>query len=272
MVKQASSTRRLVETTAAVAVWISIGIGFHLRADGYLLLGVPLTAAFQWGVRREPLRALWVRDAPAFRMGTGGWALAVALAAYPGYRLAMNLRARAYGVETAWFVMVIAGAFAAAYALRNFRRATWNDLWLCLASAGVIGVLLMVVGAFTSGIAHQTLAGRMREAVASLLLYVPVTFALEEVSFRGAFDSHVHHPGEPGNYATAFFVSALWGLWHIPMAIGQRPLGVLIVGLLGVHCAVGVPLSLMWRRSGNLFVTGFTHAVVDAVRNALFLV
>jgi membrane protease YdiL (CAAX protease family) len=43
----------------------------------------------------------------------------------------------------------------------------------------------------------------------------------------------------------------------------------LIVGLLGVHCAVGVPLSFCWRRSGNLFVTGATHALVDAVRNAL---
>jgi hypothetical protein len=267
-----SRSRRMVEAAAAVAVWISIGVAFHLSADGYLLLGIPLTAAFQWGVRRQPLRALWVRDAPAFRMGMGGWGLAGALAVYPGYQLVVSLLARAYGVRTAWLVVAVAGALPAAYALRNFRRATWNALWLCLASAGVIGVLLMVMSAFTSGIGHQALGGRLREAVGSLLLYVPVTFALEEVSFRGAFDSHVYHSGEPNTYATAFFVSALWGLWHIPIVIGQRPLGLLIVGLVGVHCAVGVPLSLMWRRSGNLFVTGFTHAVVDAVRNGLLFV
>jgi len=31
----------------------------------------------------------------------------------------------------------------------------------------------------------------------------------------------------------------------------------------------GVPLSLFWRKSGNLAVPGFTHAFVDAVRNAV---
>jgi membrane protease YdiL (CAAX protease family) len=69
--------------------------------------------------------------------------------------------------------------------------------------------------------------------------------------------------------ASAFFVSALWGLWHVPLAIGQKPLPLFVVGLIGVHCAVGVPLSLCWRRSGNLFVTCATHALIDAVRNAL---
>ena len=235
-------------------------------------MGIPLTAAFQWGVRREPLRALWVRDAVRFRPGGAGWMIAIALAAYPCYRLVRDLHGGAYRVETLWYLCALAGAFPAAYALQNFHGATMRDLWGCLATAGIIGIALMVLSAVKAGTEHRTLATRMSTAVGSLLLYVPVVFVLEEVSFRGAFDSHVHHPGEPHEYATAFLVSALWGLWHLPLALGLKPLPVLIVGLIGVHCAIGVPLSIYWRRSGNLFVTGFTHALVDAVRNALFVI
>jgi len=263
--------RRTLEATAAVAVWIALGLVFHLDANTYLLLGIPLTAAFQWGVRRQPLRALWVRDAVPFRLGATGWAWAVVLAAYPCFRLGRNLRAGASGIETAWYVAAVAGAFGAAYALRNFHRATMRDLWLCLATAGACGILLMIFGAVMNGPGHRTLVGRLAVGATSLLLYVPVTFTLEEVSFRGAFDAHVHHPGESHEYRSAFLVSALWGLWHVPLALGQKPLPILIVGLVGVHCAVGVPLSLCWRRSGNLFVTSATHALVDAVRNGLMV-
>jgi hypothetical protein len=42
-----------------------------------------------------------------------------------------------------------------------------------------------------------------------------------------------------------------------------------VVSLLVVHGAVGVPLSVYWRQSGNLAVPGFTHALIDAVRDAL---
>jgi membrane protease YdiL (CAAX protease family) len=36
-----------------------------------------------------------------------------------------------------------------------------------------------------------------------------------------------------------------------------------------IHTLVGVPLAFFWRRSGNLAVPAFTHALIDAVRNAL---
>ena len=141
----------------------------------------------------------------------------------------------------------VAGALGAAYALRNFHRATMRDLLLCLATAGACGVLLMILAAVIGGSGYHTLAHRLAVGVASLLLYVPVTFPLAEVTFRGAFDAHVHHPGESHEYLSAFLVSSL----------------------LGVHCAIGVPLSLCGKRSGNLFVTGAAHALVDAVRNAI---
>ncbi len=256
-----------------VALWIALGLVLRLSANAYLLLGIPLTAAFQWGVRRQSLRGLWVREAPPLRLGARGWFIAAALAAYPCFRLIDSLRSRAYGVETAWYVAAIAGSVAAAYSLVNFKGPALSNLWLCLATAGVFGILIMALTAATAGVAPLGLAARVREGVASLLLYVPVVFVLEEVSFRGAFDAHVHHPGDGHQYLTAFLVAALWGLWHIPVALGQnQPLAFLMVGLVCVHCAIGVPLSIFWRRSGNLFVPGFTHALIDAVRNAMLVV
>ena len=62
---------------AFVGIWMALGWAFKLGPNEYLLLGVPLTAAFQLGVRRQPLRALWVRSAPPLRV-TPQWLLVTA--------------------------------------------------------------------------------------------------------------------------------------------------------------------------------------------------
>jgi membrane protease YdiL (CAAX protease family) len=108
--------------------------------------------------------------------------------------------------------------------------------------------------------------------ITSILRYLPVGFVMEEVAFRGAFDSHLFHPGESRGVLSALFVSALWGIWHIPtIPPGQMPMPIWMLApvLAGVHCLTGVPLSIFWRRSGNLTVTASTHALIDAVRNAV---
>ena len=204
-ISRSGQLRRATEITAVVAIWIALGITLHLSVETYLLLGIPLTAAFQWGVRREPLRALWLRDAPPFRLGAAGSGIAGLLAAFPVYRLIMQLRVGPQLVLIGWYLSAIAGAFAAAYALRNFHRATVRPFILCLIIAGGIGIMFMVGGAIAGGLAHRSLARRLSIGLRSLLLYVPVTFFLEEVSFRGAFDSHLHHPGEPREWVTALF-------------------------------------------------------------------
>lgn len=267
-----SQVRRAIEITAAVGIWIALGITLHLSVNAYLLLGIPLTAGFQWVVRREPLRALWLRDAPPLRLDAAGWVIAALLAAYPFYRFVVDLRTGLHPAKLGFYLSAVAGSFAAAYALRNFHRAMVRPLVLCLVIAGGIGITFMVGGALAGGLAHRTLSQRFSVGLSSLLLYVPIAFVLEEVSFRGAFDSHLHHPGEPHRWATAVFVSALWGLWHIPVVFGAAPLRLLIPQLLVVHCVIGVPFSIFWRRSGNLFVPGSTHALIDAVRNALLVI
>ena len=94
-------------------------------------------------------------------------------------------------------------------------------------------------------------------------------FVLEEVTFRGAIDSHVHEDGERHGVLSAIYVSLLWALWHFPTVPTSEPVLIRVVSVLPTQLCVGIFLSLWWRRSGNLAVTVGAHALVDAVRNAL---
>jgi membrane protease YdiL (CAAX protease family) len=80
----------------------------------------------------------------------------------------------------------------------------------------------------------------------------------------------VHHQGEARGWPSAIFVSALWGLWHLPVTSGL-PFPLQLLELVGVHVLLGVPLSMSWRRTGNLAGPALAHAVNDAVRNAMML-
>jgi membrane protease YdiL (CAAX protease family) len=86
-------------------------------------------------------------------------------------------------------------------------------------------------------------------------------------------DAHLHHPGEYRPVFSAVFVSALWGLWHLPLLSFTSVGGFIVLALRVVlgHVVVGVFLSFGWRRSGNLGVPAIVHAFIDAVRNT-FLV
>ena len=66
------------------------------------------------------------------------------------------------------------------------------------------------------------------------------------------------------------FVSALWGLWHLPVS-HALPLPLQAIELVVVHVLLGVPLSFAWRRSRNLAGPAFAHAINDSVRNAFML-
>ncbi len=99
----------------------------------------------------------------------------------------------------------------------------------------------------------------------SALLYFPISFVVEEVSFRGAIDGFVQQRTEGGGWATAFLVSALWGIWHLPI-VPHPSIGMAAI-LIVFQTLLGVPLSIAWRRSGNLAAPAAVHAFVDAFRN-----
>jgi membrane protease YdiL (CAAX protease family) len=259
-----------MEGTAAVAVWMAIGLVFHISADAYLLLGIPITLGFQRYVRHAPLRAMCVRTAPPFRLGIGGAAIAIFLMIKPLIDLVNSVRSQESWIVAAWLLAAIAGAWAAAYALRNFRRATFRELLICVVTAGAVGCAIMVGAAFILS-SHEPAWSKVRSGLTSFLRYVPVVFVLEEVWFRGVLDSHLHHPGEARGALSAVYVSGLWGIWHYPITPAPHHLQELLptlVSLLLVHISIGALLSWSWRRSGNLFVPGSVHALIDSFRNA----
>ena len=274
--------RRWIEALAFVGVWIAAGEFLDMSANTYLLFGIPLTAGFQLLVRKEPIKDLWVRGGPRLSLRTVSLKLAIPLAIVPfGYLVVSVVKEQ--GIVSIYALAAIVGSGAAAYTLGQFRRETWRYLGLCLATAGLLGVLLftgfsVIAAWYDASAVHpagESLGSPALVGIRSLLLYIPALFMMEEVAFRGAIDSHVHHPGERHGVgatvygiASAIVVSVLWGLWHYPITPHASVIeGIALV--LPLQVAVGPFLSLFWRRSGNLMVPALVHATIDSVRNAL---
>jgi membrane protease YdiL (CAAX protease family) len=91
---------------------------------------------------------------------------------------------------------------------------------------------------------------------------------MEEVAFRGVLDSHIQHPQDARRWVSAFLLSGVSGWWHLPITPASAlQQGIIVFPIM--HAMVGVPFSLFWRRSGNLFVPADVHALIDAVRNTV---
>lgn len=264
-----SRRRRLVEAGGFVAVWAALGYLLQVDSETYLLMGVPLTAAFQLLVRRRPLREVWVRDAAAFTLDRRGLFLAGALMVTPVYFGTQALLQGGRWSLICWWLVAAAGAVFAAFALRSIPFAVMLRSALVPAAVGTgalvlgLGGLHIFTGSPVDGLAA---AGTVLKYLA---IYLPVTFVLEEVTFRGVLDAHVQEPGEPRGPQSALFISALWGLWHLPVSPSGFPLPLLILFVIAWHSLIGFFLSMAWRRTGNLAGAGLAHAAIDAVRNAL---
>jgi membrane protease YdiL (CAAX protease family) len=264
-----SCGRRAIEAVGFVAVWVVLGYALPVSSESYLLLGVPLTVWFQLFVRRRPLRELWVHDKATTTFGGRGILLAGTLALTPAYFGFQALDSGSWSL-VGWWLAALVGAGSAAFAVRS------SSIPAVLRSAAVptaIGAGAMALG--LGGIhlvdaAPVDLLALVGTVAKYLAVYFPLTFILEEVTFRGALDSHVHRSGEPRGLLSAVLVSVLWGLWHLPVA-GGLSVPLLVPELIAWHTLVGVPLSLAWRRSGNLGGPGLAHAAIDAVRNGLLL-
>ncbi len=262
-----SQRRRVVEATVFVGVWMAAGHLLSLSSNAYLLLGIPLTVAFQTLVRRRPVRELFAAGTSRFGLDRRGAAVAVFLAVVP-----LTYAVRAFAgddrASSGRYVAATIGAVCAAFALstgslRTALRAAVPPIAVGAAGMAVVyGVLHAVQGTpLPAGPAAVAL-------LTSVALYFPATFVVEEVAFRGAFDAHVHHDGETRGWQPAVLVSALWGVWHLPVT-HALPFPLQLAELVVVHIALGVPLSLAWRRTRNLAAPAFAHPVNDAVRNAV---
>jgi membrane protease YdiL (CAAX protease family) len=258
---------RAVVATLVIGGYIALGFAFRLGAEGYLLLGIPITIAFQVLVVRRPLRSLWLRQAlpltftPRSMVATVVVAIAPAIVAVGGVRdgdLAL----------VGWGLAAMFGAVGAVYALRAMDRDAVRSTIRTTLIAGAILVGIMVAYRLATGGFNGNLAAALATTVISLATYLPVVFVMEEVLFRGLIDAYLHGstPGPDG--ATALYGSALWGLWHLPVA--SLALGVLTIPyLVVVHATIGFFMVTAWRRTGNLAAPGIAHAVIDALRNAV---
>jgi hypothetical protein len=144
---QSGLIRRWVEVLAFVGVWLAAGLLLDMSLYTYLLFGIPLTAGFQLFVRKRPIKDLWVRGGPGLslrRVSLKLAILAILLAIYPFANLVTTV-VSGQGLDLILFCLAaIVGAGAAAYALGQFRRETWLYLGLCLATAGLLGVLTVI--------------------------------------------------------------------------------------------------------------------------------
>lgn len=259
--------RRLLEAAIFVAIWVAAGELLDMNPNTYLVVGIPYVALFQLFVARRPIHALWVRDGAPVERRTITLVVAVALMVVPVVVLVVDLSNDSGLPSILWNIAAVAGALPAAYALGLFSRQTLRYLGLCLITAGPIGIFWLVgVDLLDDLFFHRSSDEPSFDALVLgeyLFLYFPVLFLVEEVAFRGALDSHVQDAEERYGFLTAVYVSVLWGLWHIPVRQDEP-----ILALVLVMGTTGIFLSIFWRRSGNLAVSGGTHAFVDSVRNA----
>jgi membrane protease YdiL (CAAX protease family) len=258
---------RGVVGTLVIGAWMALGYAFALSADAYLLLGIPITVGFQVLVVRRPLRTLWLHAAPpmtvTWRSGLGIILVAIAPAA-----ITVGAVRDGNAILVGYGVAGIVGAVGAVYAIRTMDLAAVGATFRATVVTSAILVSVMVAYRLASGGFDGNVPRALAAALLSVATYLPVVFVMEEVFFRGLLDPWLHGARTGPDRATALYGSALWGVWHLPVA--SVDLGVLLIPyLVVVHTALGYALARSWRRTGNLGAPGIAHAVSDALRNAV---
>lgn len=266
----AAVDRRLVRAVVATLVvggWMALGFAFGLSADVYLLLGIPITIAFQVVVVRQPLRALWLRQAPPMTVTPRSIA-AVAMVAIAPAVVAVNGVREGNLALIGWGLAAMVGAVGVVYALRAMDRdAVRATVRATVASAAILIAVMVVYRLATGGFQGNVLTALAAIAI-GVATYLPAVFVLEEVFFRGLLDSYLHGSTPGPDRAWSLYGSALWGIWHLPVAsvmLGLWTIPYLVV----VHSLIGVFLVTSWRKTGNLGAPGIAHAVSDALRNGV---
>ena len=264
-------TRRYVECLTFVCIWMTIGWAFNLNFDWYLLVGVPLVILFQKFIRKRPLAQLWARRTRRFRLS---WRpVIVALMLFPGMLLVQQSAHHMPISNCLWLLCSVFGAIGVGFALGRQRRWRSKRAWRSAAMAAIIGMVVVGYEAAQTGRSRMVTEGHIATFLGQLVLYVPLYFVVEEVVFRGALDMHLYNRRSRKSHywASAIFISVLWGLWHLPIiAVGAnyvQSTGSLIL----FYGAVGVPLAVSWRKSGTLLFPAIAHAMIEAYRNSIFL-
>jgi membrane protease YdiL (CAAX protease family) len=258
---------RFALATLVIGGYMAVGFAFRLGAEGYLLVGIPLTIAFQLLVVRRPIRSLWLREAPPMRL-TLRSILAVAVVAIAPAIVAAGGLGTGNVAIIGWGLAGMVGAVGAVYAMRAMDPGAIRTTLRATLGGGAVLVGVMVAYRLATGGFHGNVGAAMATTVISVATYLPVVFVMEEVLFRGLIDPYLRGSARGPDRASALYGSALWGIWHLPVA--SLGLGILTIPyLVIVHTIIGSFLVTSWRRTDNLAVPGIAHAVIDALRNAV---
>ncbi len=253
--------------TLFVAVYIALGYIFHLNAQVYLLIGIPLTILFQLFVAKQPLHKLWVRDEEKFTLSPTGLLIAIGFMILPVYKIIHSFEEGTFTfVSLGYNLATMLGAVAAGFAFTRLNKQGIKELFVCL------GIVLLIKGISFAIILFWVKPGEQPNyitAITSLLTYIPIAFIVEEVVFRGMLDSYIHASQKSIGIWSVFFISALWALWHLPLSTSNESIPFFIIASLINTGIWGIPLSIFWRRTGNLAVPVFSHAFIDAIRDAI---
>ncbi len=264
--------RRIGIVALTVLAWMGCGWALALDANAYLLLGIPITFAFQRFVARAPASRLWVFDAELPlrpRLRSWAWAGVPALM-LPAFSTAYSAASGAPIAISLWFLASAVG-LVIAMALGSAGRIGTRAGWQIAALAVVVGCLVFVATFLATpshGPGHGVVA-----FLSDAVMYFGVMFLVEEVAFRGAFDPFVARlaTGTRAQWVSAAAISFLWGLWHFPIVFATPMDAISWTGaqVLIFHTCVGCVLSFSARAAGSLMPTAAAHAIIDAVRNAL---
>jgi membrane protease YdiL (CAAX protease family) len=257
-------------TIVALVVGFYIGLGYLLHPDTntYLLLGMPITIIFQLVIARRPLRELWLRHGHPVRFD---WRTAAWLLLFLVGPIQTSLSGASQGNVpiVIYGLVALLGAAGAAVAFRVLGAANLRQLGLLLVMMAGIGLALLLLRQSGARAQDLALGKRLLVGIQSLLFYIPAVFVAEEVFFRGALDTYLHRGETGAGWASAAFVSVLWGLWHMPIV--DHLSMIVVLQLVGAQLIVGLVLSWAWRTTGNLAMPGTIHAIIDAMRNAVLL-
>lgn len=258
---------RAAVATLVIGGYMALGFGFGLSADAYLLLGIPITIAFQVLIVRRPLRSLWLRHAPSLTFTARSLAATAIVAIAPA---ALAVRGVQQGdlVLAGYGLAAMVGAVGAVYALRAMDRDAVRSTVRATLINGSLLTGVMVAYRIATGGFDGNLAAAVSTAVISVATYLPAVFVMEEVLFRGLLDPYLQGSAPGPGRGTAIYGSGLWGIWHLPVAFVDLGMAT-IPYLIGIHILLGYALVTSWRRTGNLAAPGVAHAVSDAVRNAV---
>ena len=258
---------RYLQACAFVIVYISLGFAFRLKTEAYLLLGIPLSILFQLVVARQPLINLWLRQESTFTLRPLGWIITLCFLIYPVSQvIVLGSEQKLSLLDVGFYSAVCLGAFGAGFCYSRFTRSTAKYFLLCFGSIGLLRSALYFLP-FIVG--QKELEFDFGQGITSLLLYIPIAFVVEEVVFRSMLDRYIHRSKKTDTFFSAFFISCLWGLWHLPLSLNKgnslwfTAIAAMLISVWGIF------LSIFWRKTGNLAVPGFSHAFADAVRDAL---